>query len=188
MFKFLPAFLCLALSIADAKAENIEKLATAIAAEAMLAIRDEATTSELGAGLRLKASRMSLDGYVGAAITLDGDAGGGTAVSSTYRREVLPDGRTICRDMTNGQFAQANRCTGFSGDENVDIDPYARLQLSFKAVEITDNASLSIGAGVRFSSDDIDPYGLVAVTIKDKMSIRAMAGESYQGVGINLGF
>lgn len=88
-----------------------------------------------------------------------------------YREETIAGGSTICRDQSNGQFADDEKCN------NTDFAGFGRIDaaLAFRWGEF--------GGGVRLSDDASQAYGRVAVYLGDTWALQAFAGDDFVGAG-----
>ncbi|PJG49815.1 hypothetical protein CAF53_11335 [Sphingobium sp. LB126] len=64
-----------------------------------------------------------------------------------------------------------------------DTKLYGRVEASY-----TLPASATIGAGVRFSGDNIRPYATLAMPLIPKLRAKANVGPKYYAVGLTLGY
>lgn len=96
---------------------------------------------------------------------------------SRYHSETFSNGRTVCRDSTNGQFSDADNCSSsFSFD-------YAAIFSGDYAI----SKSFVIGAGLR-AGKQADPFLTARYRISDNFGFQAKAGGKYSGFGFSFGF
>lgn len=137
--------------------------------EANVARADDRWGGEIGAGYTvINIGGFGLTPAVGAFI-FEGD----------NDRYSLDDngGNPRCRDTSNGQYADSELCN------NLDAKFYGRVELTYMLP-----ASVTLGGGVRYMSDDFVPYGTVAVPIGGSLQIKGNAGPDYFAGGLNLRF
>ncbi|MDG2528052.1 hypothetical protein [Caulobacter endophyticus] len=120
--------------------------------------------AELGLGYTLSKGKFRLTPIVGALI-YQGD-------NDQYASQTLSNGRTICRDTSNGQFADKENCN------NVAAKAYGKLEAAYRM-----GKSLELGVGVRVS-DETTPYGALGVYTSETLAIRGFAGKDYYGAGL----
>lgn len=145
-----------------------------LAVEAMGARAHGRWGGEFGAGYAFEMSIFKLRPMLGAFL-YKGD-------NDRYYRDDLGNGQSRCRDSTNGQFAKDSNC------DNTAVKPYAKLEAT-----ISIPAFAEVGAGARFSSDKVEPYGTVAFSISPNpvgpaVKIKGNAGEGYYALGLAAGF
>ncbi|WP_271078618.1 hypothetical protein [Aurantiacibacter sp. MUD61] len=107
--------------------------------------------------------------------------GGGVLIyageNDRYRTETIAGGTEICRDLSNGQFADSEDC------DNTEIRAYARLEATYTIL-----GSAELGVGGRYSGDDVQPYGTVSFPIAPRIRIKANAGDDYYALGLRASF
>lgn len=125
------------------------------------------TGGEFGLGYSFANEHFRITPIVGAFV-YQGD-------NDRYRRETFSNGSHVCRDTSNGQFADKDDC------DNTAVKAYGKLEgaVRFKQVEI--------GGGVRLSSKTA-PYGLASVAVSEQFALKAFAGDDYYGAGLSLRF
>lgn len=89
-----------------------------------------------------------------------------------FRSETISDGREVCRDHSNGQFADKSNCNDLAAKL------YGRIEgtLTVLAVEV--------GAGARFSGDRTRAYGTAAMNVLPKVKIKGNLGDRYGAIGL----
>jgi len=122
------------------------------------------TGAELGLGARYIAGGLRLTGMAGGFLHANQD--------DRYRSETFGNGNTVCRDTTNGQFADDANCAP-------DVAAYAKLEASWLF-----DGGLEIGAGARFSDGQTSPYGTLGYVWPGGASIYAAGGQDYAGLGL----
>jgi hypothetical protein len=120
--------------------------------------------AELGLGYDLGGSKFRLTPIVGA-LLYQGD-------NDRYRDETLSNGRRVCRDRTNGQFADKENCN------NLAARAYGKLEAGYRL-----SPSLELAAGVRVGGETT-PYGAISVLASDKLALKGFAGKDYYGAGL----
>jgi hypothetical protein len=95
---------------------------------------------------------------------------------SRYREETFSNGQEVCRDTTNGQFADKDKCnqTGFDYGFIAGAD--------FVATE-----RFHVGGGIRIGKET-DVFGMARYRLTDRVSIQAKAGGDYRSIGISFGY
>lgn len=143
--------------------------ANGIMLEANGARAHERWGGELGVGYAFSAGGFSLRPIVGAFI-YQGD-------NDRYEEDTFSNGQTRCRDTTNGQFADKEKC------DNTAVKAYGKVEATYSIPMVAE-----FGGGARFSSDKVRPYGTVAVPLAPRISIRGNAGPKYYALGLKVGF
>ena len=123
---------------------------------------------ELGLGYRVRIGSFSITPAAGG-FFMRGD-------NDRYQRETFSNGQTRCRDTTNGQFADDEKCI------NVDVRAYGRVEAAFSIP-----GAVEIGGGVRISAR-ARPYGTIAVPIGPSISFKGNAGPDYAALGLRAVF
>jgi hypothetical protein len=123
---------------------------------------------ELGLGYNLSMAGFTLRPIVGAFI-YPGDN------DRYYMDDVGSSER--CRDSTNGQFADTDKCN------NTAVKPYGKIEATY-----TIPLFAEIGAGARFSSDKVRPYGTASVPLGPMIRLKGNAGPKYYAAGLRVGF
>lgn len=138
-------------------------------AEANAAHADDTEGAELGLGYRFAAGNFRLTPIVGAFITAGEDDG-------RYRQETFDNGQTVCRDTSNGQFADKENCSG-----DLDVAAYGKVEASYRI-----GGKVEVGVGARFGEDDAVPYGTLA--FGQVWGVKLAAGQDYYALGLTYGF
>lgn len=136
--------------------------------EANVANDNEVWGGEFGVGYTIEAGPVRIRPGAGVFIFHDED--------SRYQSETFSNGQTVCRDTTNGQFADDIHCAAA-------LRPYGRLEATVVLGE-----AVELGGGGRVTEDGVTPYGTVGVVVSRAATIRGYAGESYFAGGIALRF
>ena len=123
---------------------------------------------EIGIGYRIAVGGFAITPAAGAFL-LEGD-------NDRYYRDQFSNGQSRCRDGTNGEFADDANCV------NIAARAYGRVEASY-----TIAGAIEIGAGVRIS-DEVRPYGMVAVPLGANFALRGMAGQEYVALGVRARF
>lgn len=126
---------------------------------------DDRWGGELGIGYGLGAAGFKLTPMIGA-LVYAGD-------NDRYREDELSNGQTRCRDTTNGQFADDERCS------NTKANAYAKVEATYSIPLIA-----TVGAGVRFSERRTTPYGTVAIPLAPTIKLKGNVGDRYFALGI----
>lgn len=124
------------------------------------------TGVELGLGARYGVGGLRLTGMVGGFLHPNQD--------DRYRSETFANGNTVCRDTTNGQFADDANCAA-------EVAAYGKLEASWLF-----DGGLEVGAGARFSEDQTSPYGTLGYVWPNGVAAYAAGGEDYVGLGLAL--
>ena len=124
---------------------------------------------ELGVGYNVGAGGFTVRPIVGAFI-YQGE-------NDRYRSETTRDGRDICRDLRNGQFADDENCN------NTSVKAYAKVEATYTLL-----GSAEIGGGTRFSSEQARLYGTVSFPLAPRIRVKANAGDRYYAVGLRADF
>jgi len=82
-------------------------------------------------------------------------------------------GNPRCRDTTNGQYANDSLC------DDTAVKAYGRIEATYSFP-----ASFTLGAGVRYMSDEFRPYGTVAFPLGPVISLKGNAGPKYYAAGL----
>ncbi|MFT6661347.1 MAG: hypothetical protein ACJA0K_001339 [Maricaulis maris] len=158
----LVAALAIALFASDSGAQTTGWSPTG---EIGIAHAGEITGSEVGVGARYAVSDIRLTGIVGGFIYPNSD--------DRYRSETFNNGNTICRDTSNGQFADESRCAA-------DVSAYGKLELSYAFTDRFEG-----GLGGRFGEDGSSPYGTLAYRWPSGWAVYGAAGSEYASAGIS---
>lgn len=86
-------------------------------------------------------------------------------------------GNPRCRDITNGEYADSELCNDLAAKA------YGRLEATYSLP-----AAMTIGAGVRYMSDEFRPYGTVAFPLAPRIRLKANAGPKYYTAGLQARF
>jgi hypothetical protein len=86
-------------------------------------------------------------------------------------------GNPRCRDSSNGQYADSDLCN------NADAKFYGRVEATYSFP-----SALTVGAGVRYMSDEFRPYGTVGFPLAPRISIKGNAGPHYYAAGLQARF
>lgn len=146
-------------------------LATAVPAAAQITVEgngaraDDRWGGELGIGYGFGAAGFKLTPIIGALIYA-GD-------NDRYREDDLSNGQTSCRDTTNGQFADDDRCN------NTKADAYAKVEATYSIPLVA-----TVGAGVRLSERRTTPYGTVALPLAPTIKLKGNVGDGYYALGL----
>jgi hypothetical protein len=95
---------------------------------------------------------------------------------SRYREETFSNGQTVCRDTTNGQFADDDKCNqtrfdyGFIGGADF---------------LVTDRFNL--GAGIRIGKET-DIFAMAGYRVWEHVSVQLKAGADYRSIGLSMQF
>jgi hypothetical protein len=122
--------------------------------------------AELGVGGRYAWSGLRLTGMVGGFIYANED--------DRFEEQAFNNGNTVCRDLSNGQFADDANCAP-------DVSAYGKLEAGWAF----DNG-FEVGVGGRFSEDLTSAYGTVAYRFDGGAAIYAAGGDDYFAAGIGL--
>jgi len=124
---------------------------------------------ELGVGYNLRAGPVTLR-PIGGVFLYAGD-------NDRFQNETFSNGNQICRDLSNGQFADDSDCNNTA----------AKL---YGKVEGTVSVPLfaEIGAGARFSGERVRIYGTAAADIFPRIKLKANVGDRYVALGLMAGF
>lgn len=141
--------------------------AAQVVLEANGARADDQWGVELGAGVNVGLGGFTLRPGAGVLVF--------AGENEDFRSETIGNGNTICRDLSNGQFADSERC------DNTELRAYARLEASY-----TFPASAEVGVGARYSGDEIEPYGTISFPVGPRVRIKANGGENYYALGLRL--
>ncbi|MCP2678101.1 hypothetical protein NHF45_00990 [Maricaulaceae bacterium NA33B04] len=161
------AALALALT-STAVAQDVAKPSgsVSLAAELGYAQVADRNGAELGVGGRYAWSGLRLTGMVGGFIYANED--------DRFEEQTFNNGNTVCRDLSNGQFADDANCAP-------DVSAYGKLEAGWAF----DNG-FEVGVGGRFSEDLTSAYGSVAYRFNGGGAIYAAGGDDYLTVGIGL--
>jgi hypothetical protein len=135
---------------------------------------DDVTGGELGIGYRVSIWRVNITPYIGGFIHGEDN--------DRYREETFRNGNTVCRDTTNGQFADDENC------DNLAVDIYGKLEATVTAINFGSSGGIDIGGGVRFSEDQTTPYAALAVNFTSTISVRGNVGKDFWAAGVHLAF
>lgn len=123
--------------------------------------------AELGLGYSWTKAGFRLTPVVGA-LVYKGD-------NDRYSSQTLSNGNTICRDRTNGQFADKDNCNDLAAKA------YGKIEAAYRFEH------LEIGGGVRISSDTT-PYGLIGLDLNPGLQLKGFGGKDYYGAGLTARF
>lgn len=164
----LLAAMIAAFSSAGAASAADQEATVGFAAEAGLAVLEDDIGGEVGVGGYVAFNRFRLGGTLGMFVHASGD--------ERYRSERFDDGRTICRDATSGQFADASHC-------GPDYEAYARLVGS---IALTDR--FSIGGGYRISEASSVPLGSVSFALTPHVGLNLQGGAEFARSALTVSF
>ena len=139
----------------------------------------EASGAELGVGARFSVGPLRVTPTIG---TFAYDAG--TEYNQRFRQETFSNGNTVCRDLSNGQFADAENC---NGEFSVDFAAYGKVELALAM------PWGEIGGGRRFSEAGDADFGRIGIYISDEDVVGSrgvvslMFGGDFVGVGLSIG-
>lgn len=119
---------------------------------------------EIGAGYSLLLGPVSVR-PIGGLFMYQGE-------NDRYRSETFSNGNEVCRDLTNGQFADKENC------DDLALKVYGKLEATFTIAD-----RVEIGGGARVS-DDVVPYGTVGVRLSPTILIKGSAGKDYYSAGL----
>jgi len=125
--------------------------------------------AELGVGYRIAAGGFAITPAAGGFL-LRGD-------DDRYYRDEFSNGQSRCRDSETGQFAEDYKCL------NIAVRAYGRVEATYRLP----TSRIELGGGVRVS-DEIRPYGTIALPLGKSGQIKANAGPHYLAAGLRLGF
>ncbi len=120
--------------------------------------------AELGLGYNFGKGKFRLTPSLGALIY--------KGENDRYRSETFNNGRIVCRDTRNGQFADKDNCNDAAAKA------YGKLEAAYRF-----GKSLELGAGVRLS-DETTPYGAIGVYASETLIVRGFAGKDHYGAGV----
>ncbi|HYG27572.1 MAG TPA: hypothetical protein VD906_11755 [Caulobacteraceae bacterium] len=140
-----------------------------IHAEANAASVTEVGGVELGVGYRFAAGKVRVTPIVGLFVTTGEDDG-------RYREETFSNGNTVCRDTSNGQFADDVNCAA-----NYDTAAYGKLEAAWRFTD-----SFELGAGARLTEDEAKPYAVLG--FGSTWGVKAAVGDDYYALGVAFGF
>lgn len=94
-----------------------------------------------------------------------------------YREETFSNGNTICRNLSNGQFADKKNCEGGAGFEYT------------PSIELTQRITypVSIGVGYRAGKESGE-YGMLKIMASERVYLAIRAGSEYRGLAIGAHF
>jgi hypothetical protein len=95
---------------------------------------------------------------------------------SRYREETFSNGQTVCRDTTNGQFADDDKCnqTGFD---------YGFIG----GAEFLVTDRFHLGAGIRIGKET-DIFAMAGYRVWERVSVQVKAGADYRSIGLFMNF
>jgi len=143
--------------------------ANSIYGEANIAHTESTTGGELGIGYQLSLGPVNITPIIGAFL-FEGD-------NDRYRSETLSNGREICRDLRNGQFADKQNCNSIAAEA------YGKIEATFSVADIVE-----IGGGGHFTEDDVKPYGTAAFKMLPMVSVKGSVGKDYYSGGLSVKF
>lgn len=127
----------------------------------------ERSGAEIGIGYRFGVQNFRLTPVVGAFVYPSED--------DRYRQETFSGGQTVCRDTTNGQFADGELC-------GPDVRAYGKLEGTYRFAN-----RFEAGLGVRVS-DETTAYGTAALLFGRGLAVKVNAGQDYVAGGLALAF
>lgn len=96
--------------------------------------------------------------------------------NSRYREETFSNGSKVCRDTSNGQFADKENCSGTGFDYGFIVKTDYDILDKF-----------AIGAGVRLGNKS-DVFLTLRSKLTQKMSLQVKGGENYVSAGLAFGY
>lgn len=120
---------------------------------------------ELGVGYNVRFGPVTLR-PIGGVFLYAGD-------NDRYRSEEISGGNTICRDLTNGQFADKSNCN------NTAAKLYGKVEGTVAIPLVAE-----VGAGARFSGDRTRLYGTAAVDLLPALKLKGNVGDRYAALGL----
>lgn len=153
----------------DGKATGVERAPAAASgltftAEAAVAQVADLTGADLGVGGRYAWRGLRISGLVGGFVHQSED--------DRYRSETFANGRTVCRDTSNGRFADDANCAP-------DIAAYAKLEGSWLFDE-----RFELGGGVRISEAVASPYATLGYRWPNGLAVYGAGGDDYAALGV----
>jgi hypothetical protein len=124
---------------------------------------------ELGIGYNLSLGGFSLR-PIGGVFIYKGD-------NDRYYEDDLSNGQTRCRDTSNGQFADDEKCNDAA------VKPYGKIEATYTLL-----GSLEFGGGARFSSEKVRAYGTTSVPLAPLVRLKGNIGDRYYAIGLRAGF
>lgn len=121
--------------------------------------------AELGAGYNLSFQGFTLRPMGG--VLLHGSD------NDEFERQNIGSGQTRCRDLSNGQFADDDRCGG------ADLKLYGRVEATYTLLGTTE-----FGVGARISGDEPRVYGTISFPVLPRVRVKANAGDRYYALGL----
>jgi hypothetical protein len=96
--------------------------------------------------------------------------------NSRYQNETFKNGKTICRDKSNGQFSNKENCDG-----NFE---YAALT----SIDYSINEKFNIGVGARINEDrESTAFATARYKLTSTISVNLKYGNNYQSIGVAIG-
>lgn len=94
-----------------------------------------------------------------------------------YREETFSNGNTVCRNLSNGRFADKENCEGGAGFEYT------------PSVELTQRITypVSIGVGYRAGKES-GAYGTLKIMTSERVYLAIRGGSEYRGLAIGAHF
>jgi hypothetical protein len=86
-------------------------------------------------------------------------------------------GSPRCRDGSNGQYADSDLCNDSAAKF------YARAEATYSIP-----LALTVGAGVRYMSDEFRPYGTVSFPLAPAIHLKGNVGKKYYAAGLQARF
>lgn len=124
---------------------------------------------ELGVGYNLSLGGFTLR-PIGGVFVYKGD-------NDRYEEDTFSNGQTRCRDMSNGQFADDEKCN------NAAVKAYGKVEATYTLI-----GSLEFGAGARFSSEKVRAYGTASIPLAPRFRAKGNVGDRYYAVGLRADF
>ncbi len=150
-------------------AASAPAFASSIAVEANGARAHGVWGGELGVGYDLSFGAITLRPIAGAFV-YKGD-------NDRYQNQSPSNGLQRCRDLSNGQFADDDKC------DDTAVKPYGKIEATF-----TIPLGPEIGAGARFSSDRVKAYGTASFAVAPRLRLKANIGDDYYALGLRAAF
>jgi hypothetical protein len=119
----------------------------------------------VNAGIVAKYQNFALSADVVTMTVLDGG-------SSGYYNQRFSNGRTVCRNASNGRFASSSSC---SGKTNVDFSTFNQVDLTY-ALPTTNNSFLLLG-GALDMKDTSKVYGVIGWSLEKRFYVKASIGQ-----------
>jgi hypothetical protein len=120
--------------------------------------------------------RKSYNSWAVNIMPLTGILSFGSNTDSTYREETFDNGTTVCRDHSNGQFANKEKCN------NIDFDYAAILSADYSLTEM-----FALGAGVRVGNN-VDAFGTLRAKLSDIIAVQVNGSPKYFSANVLFDF